>query len=647
MKAVQWVARARRNAVRRLDGSLDSVVEILRDQRHWHGWRQANHLEEALSRVWGLGCDRNGAGYRRRLQRLCTFLRELEPAGETGETQESYYQSLQRSLKRERETRPGAQEANLSRLRDLRDSLRALEPTPNESPVVRLWRLRAWQQGNRHRGDHVARSLRALRVLPVESHLNAMWVLLGQLEEAHASQARIEAARKRWEERFEECLDDWRWAYLQVLVRLARECLKEEPISPRCCVLAGEAEASLATAIQALEKRSFSQPRAQGLYGLLSQAVLHHATVPEEHPRDEKERSDLIARALVFARKAVEDAPESAHERLVLLEVLAHVGDSREMEDQAEIARNLDSGPQTLKAIGQSFWNRVATVRGKGRRRRILRQAASFFESAVQQVESLRFDGSMPLEQMRSHGWAHYWLGRFQCERGLYNEARGHLETASSLGFHPLQSKVDLAWACLLDRDRQQADAAFDAVIDTIRRLRELGPPPLRLAGEQRTIPDLELDARIGCALLCADWDPDRALRNAAAAADIVPLVRDREKGDLLASVHEARGRAYLGKGDLDQAVGELESAVSMSVGGGAPCYLGLAQAARAEKGGPGAAEALQRAQKAYRMARESDARGRYRREIWGLRRRLRKLEKPTGGPAAPPAPPAAPAVKP
>jgi tetratricopeptide (TPR) repeat protein len=304
------------------------------------------------------------------------------------------------------------------------------------------------------------------------------------------------------------------------------------------------------------------------------------------------------------------------------LEVLSLIGDSHEMEVQAEIALGLDSGPTTLQTIGLSFWDRLTAVRDPRRRRRVLRQAADFFADALDQIESAPFDGRGPLEQMRAHGWAHFWLGRFQCELGQYGVAIVHLRTAGALGFQHAESLVELGRACLLARDREQAEEAFKAAERAL--IRPPGGNSPKPEGE-RSFEDLSLTVTLGRSLLYSDWRPDRALEQAEKAESLLKTTTSSKSQELFADLYEARGRAYLAKNDLEKAAAELAKALQASVGGGAACYLGLINVEQAKAGD---SAALRRAREAFRLARESDFRGRYRREIWILRCRLRDLAK-------------------
>lgn len=614
-------------------------------------WAETSKVEAKLHARWGLGRGQQGPGYRRRLKSLCRFLLALEPDGGKELDGKSRFEKLQRVMARPGERTAAEKDAEVLRLEDLRDALGALRRRSGEEIPHCLTRLREHRRIYGARQETLRSVLAELRVLPKMSNdtlpleiLWELWSRLAHLEAASADPLRLQAARNRWQECFDDLLADWQWAYLQILIRLARECLAEKPSSPRCCAKAIQAGSSLGEAIRDLESRGFLQPRAQGLYGLLAQAALLRAKAAATPPKD---RPKQIEVALAYARLAVAMEPESARERLVLLEVLATTGDFAEMEIVAEVTLNLDSGPQTLRTVGASFWQYAATLRARGARRRFLRKAADFFAGALAQVESAPFDESSPLEQMQSHGWAHFWLGRFQCERGKFAQAIAHLRTASELGFKPLESRVELAWAFLLARDRKEGDLAFARAVAEIHRRtaargkispEQVAPEP----GEERTIADLDFDVYLGWSLLCADWNPDRALANLGQARELLELIDRPDTGELTAVLYEAHGRARLGKQDVSGAVQELEEAVRQGIGTGACCYLGLASVAQAEADAQAAPAALRRAREAYRLARETNFRGRYSREIWELRRQLRKLDPSAAQAAHPPASPSA-----
>src|SRR5205823_777604 len=151
---------------------------------------------------------------------------------------------------------------------------------------------------------------------------------------------------------------------------------------------------------------------------------------------------------------------------------------------------------------------RITTLTGRGPRLRLLREAANFFATALQEVESAPFDGGGPLDQVQAHGWAHFWLGRFQCERGRYADAVSHLWTASALGFKPLESRVELAWALSLARNVRQGNDAFREARDEAGRQKNGTDPVSAAPGEERLIVELEFDAQLGWAFLCAEWAP-------------------------------------------------------------------------------------------------------------------------------------------
>lgn len=419
-------------------------------------------------------------------------------------------------------------------------------------------------------------------------------------------------------------------------MRLAGERRQEKPVSARFCEQVTRAGELLAEAIPTMEKKGFLQYRKQGLYSTLAATYLGRAKSPDTPPT---ERLELIERAFTHARHAVEMEPASVRERLVLLDVLSRLGDAEELGVQAEIALNFDSSPDTLRAIGASYWDRIVALPGGRARLRLLREAASFFAGALQEVESAPFDGDGPLDQVQAHGWAHFWLGRFQGERGKYTEAISHLRTASELGFKPLESRVELAWACELARNRRQADDAFREALAEAERQRAGGSPVSQAPGEEREIEELAFEAYLGWAFLCADWNPDRALKKVKKAKRLLGSIQGPNQRERKGALNEARGRIHLRKGDLPRAIKELEKAVKKSARCGSYCALGFAYLEQARANPGTAGKALRRALEAWRLARECHPRTRYRRELQELRRRLQSLDPAGDAPAAKSAP--------
>src|SRR5262249_2836052 len=150
-----------------------------------------------------------------------------------------------------------------------------------------------------------------------------------------AATKRVEGMRRRWRQAMSDCAADWEWARLQVLLRLAQECLRDEPHHPGCCEHAKTAKEILGEAIESLEKRGASQHVTQGLYGVLAATCLKLGKAREPPPDG---RLRQLESALVYARHAVAMEPESSRERLVLLEVLSTFGDPEDIRAQAEIA---------------------------------------------------------------------------------------------------------------------------------------------------------------------------------------------------------------------------------------------------------------------------------------------------------------------
>ncbi len=630
-------------------------------------WRsEVDKLAARLRAKWGLGTDCGDAGYRDRLKRLCEFLRGLEEeTASAGQVEFARYELVLSPSFRWM----GSREAYIQRLDDLRAALAPLAGQTAEtclgtlqswSPIQSLKPLAGESLADRGaRESNLKSTLQTLQALPgdpvqPEGTLVECLKALGKLlvpPMAAASATEAEELKDAWSDFVEDCFGDWEWAYLQALVRLAKECLREKPVSANFCEQAARAGESLAAAIPSLEKRGLSQYRTQGLYGVLAATYLVRAKDLATPP---DRRLGLIERAVTYARHAVELEPESVRERLVLLEVLSTVEDTEELKIQAEIALHLDAGAGTLRAIGASFWSRVVALQGRAERLRLLKEAVRFFTNALREVENASFNSDAPLDQIQAHGWAHFWLGRFQVERGRYLAAITHLKTARELGFKPIESRVELAWACWLLRDRKNADRAFqEATAEASRqsapRKDNLPVPPIaQEPGEERKIVELQFDAYTGWALLCAEWNPDRALGYAGEAENLLPAMDGQNRKDLEAALAEVRGRVLLRQGDLGGGIQKLEESVTKSPRGGAYCALGCARLDQREQslGGDSkaAGEALRKAQEAYRLARKADLQRRYRREIRDLRHRLRSASPAQGAVAgAPPQTPPSP----
>jgi len=607
-------------------------LDVLDDWR----WHQVQSLENALRGTWGLGGDEGGEGYRNRLQRLCDFLRELEPGPAGTDDRATDFARLERGLAVPQNF-DGAREDNLRRLGDLRRALEDVVPARRADgnrhwQCGEGWTPRGWLPAERQSSRD--RALVALGVLPgnrarpdhsARGCLGAMSDLLDVLEAGatgDAAREQIKQARGRWQQALDDCAGDWEWAWLQVLIRLARECLQDQPHHPQCCAHLRTAKEALEEAIKWLERQGSSQHLAQGLYGLLAATCLMLGKA-RDTPPDQRLRQ--LESALVHARHAVAMEPESSRERLVLLQVLSAFGDPEDIRAQAEIALHLDSGSGTLRTIGESYWGRTAVLRSRGVRRKLLREAARFFAQALNEVESAPLDERSPRQQIEAHAWAHFWRGRFQEELGRFAAAAAHLETACKLGFKPLEARVELAWTCMLAHDRKRADEAFRETLEEVARRRAAGPAVAAAPGESRPVVELAFEAHLGWALLCADWDPDRAEANARQAKKLLPAIGRTNDPQLLAALSEVRGRVALHRRKLRASIDLLEESVRSSPRSGAYYALGLASLGLVRTTGKGTPAALKRAAEAYRLGRDCDVRRRHGRELRELRRELRK----------------------
>jgi tetratricopeptide (TPR) repeat protein len=604
--------------------------------------------------------DWGGAGkeYRARLQTACKFLSKVRGSSGGGGRTETQILRIKRTLTEESAAQ---RDEHLTFLIYLRLALQHLERWKNEKIQPYTERLRDTEA--ELAGPPMQNVWEATRVLlfsPPESpatepdtfrqRLNFLSRLAELEERLDALQNASGQDRQIWKDCFDDCVVDWEWAYLQVSVALALEYLRrleERPARLERRDWAERAEKLLAEVIEKLEEKDFLQARTQGLYGLLARACLARATISDIPAR---EALELLRRALTYARSAVEMEPESARERLVLLQIYGILGDDGQVKSEAEIALNLDPGPETLKAIGAGFRARLDAASRRVERRKVLREAVAFFERALRLVESETGDDQRPLAQMQRHAWAHYWLGRFHCELMEYEKGIAHERIGTLLGFKPLESRVNLAWAYFEAKAYDQAERAFRDAETEADKQRPAGhhAEVADAPGEEEPIDELLIDIHLGRAFLYAERNVklEAAEESARKAEGLISLLKDpSHQRQQHAAFHECLGRIHYRRGKLDASDKEARKAIESSARSGAYCCLLYTHLAKARKDPKHWAKVARECDELWMRARETDIRQRNRAEILDIRRQMRGLEesqKPKVPPSAKPEPQAA-----
>ena len=620
--------------------AVDSeLVQWRSDLAAWHG-------------RWSGEAER----YRARMQTACKFLAKMR-ADSDRDKAETRILKLQRALAAADEA---TREQHISFLEQLRRVLRHLERRKEERIEIYTKRLK---DKRKDFAAPQAQSVReAIAVLLFHTpksfggedaefdlrlrSLNALAALKKTLDGLeNATDQDIQT----WQDCFDDCVVDWEWAYLQVLVALALrylQQLEDRPNKPERAHWAERADTLLLEAIDKLEKNGFLQARIQGLYGLLARACLARATMSKSKS---KASLDLLRRALAYARCAVEMEPESVRERLVLLQIHGLIGDDGQVKSEADIALDLDPGPETLKVIAASFKERVAATSRRGERRKLLREAVAFFERALRLVESEKGDDQRPIAQMLRHAWAHYWLGRFHCELMEYEKGIAHERIAASLGFKPLESRVNLAWALFEAKAYDQAERAFEEALAEAHRQREQTGNHTQVAeapGEERTIDELLIDLYLGWAFLCTErgGNPKMAEKFAWLANRLISRADLPNPREQHAAFHECLGRVYYRMGLLDDSAEQARKAIRTSARSGAFCCLLYTHLAKARSEPAHWPQVAQECHELWMHAQETDVRGRNRAEILDIGRQMRQMEE-KAAPATSPPPPAQPAA--
>jgi tetratricopeptide (TPR) repeat protein len=440
----------------------------------------------------------------------------------------------------------------------------------------------------------------------------------------------------------------WQWVHCQIMLKEARLLLGSKALHSNYKTTKRSIRL-LESAIHKLETMGSIQPRAEGLFGLLAKA--HRRLAESSEIKGEEHKLREYGEALAYSEIANELNPERAEERLTLVEAYSNFGDYNQAKEEATIALSFGNDSDALKRVGGSFWQRANAASTRGKRREVLGEAVQFFSDALKAVESEAFDKDHPLEQMESRAWAHHWLGRFHCELMEYEKGISHEEVAKSMGFKPMESRVNLANAYLEMGSYAKAEAAFREAREAENRLApgHAMTEVLAAPGEERPLGELLIELHIGSALLNAEkgLTPESLSRLAhdteKHVEKIITGMKAADQTLLQAALHEGIARLHLRAGQASESLDRAKRSLLCGFRSGA--YLCLASALLMGEA-PSPAEVRQ-AQEALRHAQDLDLRGLYHREARELRLRLQQLAgaTPRAAVAPPPAAPPHPAV--
>ena len=422
------------------------------------------------------------------------------------------------------------------------------------------------------------------------------------------------------------------WACSQAEIAIGRMCLGAGAAHPIRRELANAARETIKAAIERLERLDFQQPREQGLYALLAQACLEAAEACSEPQK----RAELLKEALQHGQLAVGLNPNGADARLVVVRIYTALGDYQQAREESDVclatclANNPEQEPEILRSVGTSFWVWVRSAESFRTREKVMQDAVVFFTRVLRLIECRGFRKEKATEQIWSHAWAHYWLGRFHSEKGDYQSGILHQKIGCSLGFKPLEARIDLAWAYLMAREYEDAEQVFlDARHEAEQQQRE--SPVSGVADEgkggDRTLDDLSIDLYLGWGFLAIESDGDlgAALERLRKAEDLISTalasVRTRA---LHAAIQEGFAWIHFKGGNLT----ECQKAANESLRHMRRCgtYCCLARA-RLSQAGLDPSKAALEARVFARRALELDVRKRYRREIREILLKVRTTE--------------------
>lgn len=559
--------------------------------------------------VRGLGEDVTGAGRLELLQKVLKMLAWLpRPRSRASDSRVNGLEDLRR---------------------DLKDHLEGSGEPPRQYLERLVRRLRETGSPEKCRD--------AVRILFEEDFATVLSRFLEKIAAAASSprSSSGEAVERCIEGLLRECRDHivliLQWACGQVEVAVGRLLLDSvgaaHPDRRRSAHLARK---RLQSAIQLLERHGFQQPREQGLQSLLAQACLEAAEACVE-PR---KRACLLKTALEHGQSAVGRNPHGAEERLVLVRIYTVLGDYQQAREESRICRaaclahDPDQEPETLRSIGSAFWVWMRAAETHRTRLEVVDEAVEFFTRLLGLIECRAFCKERAAEQTRSHAWAHYWLGRFYCEKGDYDNGISHQKIGCALGFKPLEARVNLAWAYLMARayadagqafleareeaERQQSDSRFSGIAD-------------ERDGGDRTVDDLLTDLYLGWGFLAleSDGDLDAARWRLLWAEHLIsPMVEPMRRRALDAAIQEGLAWIHLQQGRFEESLESANASLRQMHRCGAYCCLARL---RLEHAGADPLQAAQQARAYARQARVLDVRRRYRKEIREIFRRVRE----------------------
>ncbi len=608
-------------------------------KQSWWKFNRKNNFQPGpmVLAVEGYGYDSHGGGWIKIALKSCSFLRVLRQ-----EQDNDALTPLARLDESLADREPKA--AEVEWLVDLRESLSRINRKPGEELGMYIRRLREtagpdlrpprrradeeqWEIYRKRYQFH-CRSLRELGLMDDEQVPPGPAILQlikfqGDIDDPVVEESVEDMGRH---------LD---WAVCQIRLTEAHLRLKGKAAGTPCRDAVLLAIQQIKESIHKLEAMGSIQPRAAGLYETLAQAqsVLAGAPVSETGQRTQAE----LGVALAYSEVANELNPERARERLTLVEVYSTFGDYTQAKEEGAIALSFGKDSEALKRVGSSFWQRANAASTRGKRRKVLDEAVQFFSDALESVESEAFDKHHPRDQMRSHAWAHHWLGRFHCERMEYEKGIGHEEVAKAMGFKPLESRVNLANAYLEMGSYTKAETTFREAGEAVVLLPEglTVREALAAPGEERPLGELLIELSLQWTRLAAEkglTSESTSLLATETEEFVLAIIDEMEpssRNSFAAALHEAIARLHLRAGQVSESLTRAKRSLQCGFRSGA--YLCLARALLAGDA-PSAAD-IRQAWEALRHAHNLDLRGLYDQEAVELQLRLQRLEK-----AVPPA---------
>lgn len=338
--------------------------------------------------------------------------------------------------------------------------------------------------------------------------------------------------------------------------------------------------------------------------------------------------------ALKNAKDAIERNPMGIVENRLLAGIYHALGDYERAESEWQICLDIrPDDPESLEGIAYTYWERGVLIRCSEERRKVFTRVIEIFDQTLELSE-----------EWETRASTHYWLGRFHADLRNYDQAFYHFNVAKSMGFKPLETRVQLGLTYTEAKAFDDAEDTFREALVEVERYKKGGGERSKYLNdtEDKPVEDLLGMTYVGLAMTFAERRVNlkEALGLVERASELIAQAEQssREEYQPESYQHECLGLIYLHDDAVDKAIEEFEKAIAVRVGGlfddgGVYYHLALAYMAQAQSKSADSAQSLTRVRERCVDASRASVRDVYSEEISKLPAKLDALEASLAAP--------------